>query len=111
MERRVSFIRHFPGRKAKERKMDENEKSNKADQDDKDYDAILDELGFGDDEVIQPEFKTREEREAHERELRRLIAVGDADIAAGRVYKVTSDEDFFAEVMKRRAERLSREKG
>ena len=91
--------------------MDENEKSNKADQDDKDYDAILDELGFGDGEVIQPEFKTREEREAHERELRRLIAVGLADIAAGRVHKFSSAKEITEAVMKRRAERLSREKG
>ena len=91
--------------------MDEDEKSNKADQDDKNYDAILDELGFGDGEVIRAEPQTREEHEAGVRELRRLIAVGDADIAAGRVYKVTSDEDFFAEVMKRRAERSIREKG
>ena len=88
--------------------MDENEKSNKADQDDKDDDAILDELGFGDDEVIQAEPQTREEREAHLRELRRLIAVGDADIAAGRVHKFSSAKEITKAVMKRRAERLSR---
>ena len=83
-------------------------KPNVADHDCMDDDAILDEMGFGDGEVIQPEPQTQAEHEAHVRELRRLIAVGIADIAAGRVYKVTSDEDFFAEVMKRRAERLSR---
>ena len=88
--------------------METARKSNVADHDCMDDDAILDELGFGDDEVIQAEPQTREEREAHVRELRRLIAVGDADIAAGREYKVTSDEEFFAEIMKRRAERLSR---
>ena len=91
--------------------MDEDEKSNKADQDDKNYDAILDELGFGDGEVIQAEPQTREEHEAGVRELRRLIDVGLADIAAGRVHKFSSAKEMKIAAMKRRAERLSREKG
>ena len=90
--------------------MDENEKSNKADQDDKDYDAILEELGFGDDEVIRAEPQTREEHEAGVRELRRLIDVGLADIAAGRVHKVTTREDLFKAMKRIGAERSSREK-
>ena len=91
--------------------MDENGKSNKADQDDKDYDAILDELGFGDDEVIRAEPQTREEHEAGVRELRRLIDVGLADIAAGRVHKFSSAEEITKAVRKRSAERSSRGKG
>jgi antitoxin ParD1/3/4 len=37
-------------------------------------------------------------REAKVRELRTLIAEGDADIAAGRVYEYETTEDFFKDI-------------
>lgn len=38
-------------------------------------------------------------REAKVRELRKLIAEGDADIAAGRVYEYETTEDFLKDIM------------
>jgi antitoxin ParD1/3/4 len=39
------------------------------------------------------------ESEAELEELRRLIAEGDADIAAGRVYSYASAEEFMADII------------
>jgi len=51
------------------------------------------------DEVVRAGLELLEEHEAELEELRRLIAEGDADIAAGRVHRYASAEEFMADIM------------
>jgi antitoxin ParD1/3/4 len=51
------------------------------------------------DEVVGAGLQLLEEHEAELEELRRLIDEGDADIAAGRVYRYASAEEFLADIM------------
>jgi antitoxin ParD1/3/4 len=51
------------------------------------------------DEVVRASLQFLEEHEAELEELRRLIAEGDADIAAGRVHRYASAEEFLADII------------
>jgi len=55
------------------------------------------------DEVVRASLQllqaSEPESEAELEELRRLIAEGDADIAAGRVYSYASAEEFMADIV------------
>jgi antitoxin ParD1/3/4 len=51
------------------------------------------------DEVVRASLQLLEEHEAELEELRRLIAEGDADIAAGRVHRYASAEEFLADII------------
>jgi len=51
------------------------------------------------DEVVRAGIHLLEEQDAELDELRRLIDEGDADIAAGRVHRYASAEEFMADII------------
>jgi|GEM_PF-983037 antitoxin ParD1/3/4 len=51
------------------------------------------------DEVVRAGIQLLEEQDAELDELRRLIDEGDADIAAGRVHRYASAEEFMADII------------
>ncbi|MFZ1103900.1 MAG: type II toxin-antitoxin system ParD family antitoxin, partial [Hyphomicrobiaceae bacterium] len=66
------------------------------------------------DEVVRASLQLLEasepESESELEELRRLIAEGDADIAAGRVYSYASAEEFMADIVAEGTKIAEREK-
>jgi antitoxin ParD1/3/4 len=66
------------------------------------------------DEVVRASLQllhaSEPESEAELEELRRLIAEGDADIAAGRVYSYASAEEFLADIIAEGEKIAEREK-
>lgn len=58
-----------------------------------------------DSEVIRAGLRLLEDEEAKMKQLRELIAAGDADLAAGRTISVDDPEAFAADIIKRGQER------